>query len=131
MNGALDAMKSIVKDNGLTMTDFVRNTYQVLPSSVFVPIGPGSTIQGGGGTDQAKGSAEGDRLEAPAPTRIEDIPNRLKELDALLKQTEADFRTMYKVQQEGDQTDPSATAKHFVPKIQERLLPLLKHDPNF
>lgn len=114
MNGALDAMKSIVKDNGLTMTDFVRNTYQMLPASVFVPIGPAPsrqapTIQGGGGTDQAKGGAEGDRLQAPAPVRIEDIPTRLKELDALLKQTEADFRTMYKIQQEGDQTDPSAT----------------------
>lgn len=47
MNGALNAMSSIVKDNGLTMTDFVRNTYQTLPSTVFEPIGPPPSRLGG------------------------------------------------------------------------------------
>lgn len=47
MNGALNAMSSIIKDNKITMTDFVRNTYQRLPSSVFEPIGPAPSKLGG------------------------------------------------------------------------------------
>lgn len=47
MNGALESMKSIVIDNKLTMTDFVKNTYQTLPSNVFEPIGPAPSKLGG------------------------------------------------------------------------------------
>lgn len=47
MNGALNAMSSIIKENGSTLTDFVRNTYQILPTSVFEPIGPAPSKLGG------------------------------------------------------------------------------------